>query len=318
MFKKLAQWLNLSRGGEKEPAVQEPAVAGKRGHYVDLDGTEIMKLHDELRWSFRRIARHLKRAPATVLQRYQEYHAAHPEPAPVAIMPDAARTAATPLEAPALAAKAVEPVESPVAMPDDLEDALSGLRLPGIATATPAVIPADPLPEPETQPEVDVSEIWGLDSVPEGSRQFFLVNGEQNVYYAHHLNQPAIGITEWRREYWQLPQFDNAVKLWVVINMDEDNSRFLRSLASDERMRATAVIAPPNRWYTVRSLAKDRMLTMRRVGSGYSDNVDFLYQFQPLPAPSRLGQWLRKIEPDAPQPGWIEPDEPSWKLRLLR
>lgn len=260
----------------------------------DIDMKEVHRLHTA-GVSWRAIARQLHGPRSTIRWRYERWLQGHPEPA------------ASP-EPPVVSS--VEPPQPSVKPLDDLEAALGSLREPGAAAWSPEPLPEPMQPEPDH--EVDLSEVFWLNSV--GGRQFFLVNGQQNAYYAHHLNQAAIGITEWRREYWRLPQFDHAVKLWIVSNMDEDNSLFLRSLAGDERMRATAVIAPPRPWYTVQGLARDRMLTMRRMGSDYRDDVDFSYQFQPLPPARHLGPWLRSPEPDT-QPAWIDP--PSWKLKKL-
>lgn len=273
------------------------------GRSEPLDMAEIHQLQLQgLSW--REIAARLPGKPPhnTVFVAYQKWERTHPKPA---------RAAATPPQAVPLPVVSAEPPRSPVKPLDDFETALGSLRQPGAAARPPEPVREASAPDPEpVEPEADLSGVYGLDSVPPDTRAFFLVNGSANADLAHHMGQPAVGITEWRREHWRIPRFDNAVKLWVVINIDEDNSRFLRTLASDERMRAVCLIAPVRRG-NVQAVCKSRLLARREEGHGYRDK----YHFENVQGFVRLPTDARELAKMLPLPEKPEPEEP-WSSPL--
>jgi hypothetical protein len=287
-----------------------------RAGSVEIDCAAVQRMRkDGMPW--RELAKRLPGSPpeSTVRYRYERWLSEHPAPLPVATTPDPAQTAASaPERKPVvtLPAKSSEPIKR-LAMPDGLEDALSDLRSPGAAKTS---RPSDPLPGPES--EVDVSEIWGLDLVPEGCREFFLVMGRQNQECAQHMAQNAIGLNRWDAAYWRLPLFRTAQKVWIVLNDGDDNRRFLMSVAADTRLRAMVLIAPVRR-NSVRFVCQERLLAQREEGRGYKDGFHFenVQGFKPLPTDAReLAKLLPRPEKPKPEEPWSSPLEhrEPWRI----
>jgi hypothetical protein len=161
--------------------------------------------------------------------------------------------------------------------------------------------PAAPVqPSPVPIPQVLPPMPHGLDSVPNGSKAFFLVNGKANADLAMHLAQPAIGIERWHETYASLPAFQRAERIWVVMNSSEENRSFFQSIVASLWIREKCLVsvdngATPNNqpmqfrnW--VQNIAKHKLL-MDRTHDGSWPETDVsgfeqVHNFQPLPLPS--------------------------------
>jgi hypothetical protein len=197
-----------------------------------------------------------------------------------------------------------------------LEDAAVPMREPIPPIEPPRPVPQpSPLPvapEPATPvavaPVVSPPEPFGLESVPAGCKRFFLVNGKLNAEYAHHLEQHAVGINAWHKEYVQLAAFQNAEKIWVVLNRGEDNRAFILSIANDIWIRERCAISvgtwPGSTW--VQAICKSRMLKVwslkgREWWSSDTEQFEAVHGFQAYPLASHTDK-LAALIAAAPEP----------------
>jgi predicted DNA-binding protein (UPF0251 family) len=168
-------------------------------------------------------------------------------------------------------------------------------------TATPA---AQFVPPPIVSQFVPPAPV-GLDTIPEGCTSFFLVMGAQNQQYAKGYAQPCIGIEQWHREYARLPVFRDAERVWVVVNLSEDNQAFVMSLAADIWVRERCVISTQG----VQHVAKARLLMQRRLQRPWfaydAPEFEAVHRFQPLAQAKNvreIAELLAKPETDADAP----------------
>ena len=279
----------LHRSESPFPSDLRPAAARKRNAAprggrppVDLDLVEALRLH-ALGWSYRRIARQLGNVSReTVRTRILDYEAQFrvATPEPVQQPPD------VPVQQCAAACKA------PVALP---------------TAPKPAPVPGVPIVTPPPEPS-------GLDTVPPGCKAFFLVNGEQNAILARNCAQIAVGIERWHPSYASLPAFRDAHGFWVVMNSDDDNVAFLRSIVGDIWIRERCAVSRGHsligvvRWTWVQQVCKDHLL-MQRANPGsreewWRPRFEALY-FVPMPQPNHT----KRIEALLAPP--TEPDKPT-------
>jgi hypothetical protein len=156
---------------------------------------------------------------------------------------------------------------------------------------------------------------YGLDTVPPGSKAFFLVRGELNATYARGYVQPAVGIEIWRQEYSTLPAFMQVRRIWVVVNDREDNLSFIESIAADKSIRRRCVIST----WGVQMITKSKMLWEREHSypilsdesrRHYDKQFEVVCHFQAIPTPSerykirRLGTPRPQDVCPAPQIDW--------------
>jgi hypothetical protein len=135
--------------------------------------------------------------------------------------------------------------------------------------------------------EPEVPKPHGLNDVPSGTKDLFLVCGSLNWQYCggYRPNVIALGIDEWHENYSSLPAIRNAERIWVVITNDdenpgEDNDRFVRSLAASS-VRDKCLFSAEG----VRATAKARYWHIQKAYPAFGDEAMFtnLYHFQPLP-----------------------------------
>jgi hypothetical protein len=137
------------------------------------------------------------------------------------------------------------------------------------------------------------------DSVPDGTKAFFLVNGKVNAELVMHLGQLA-SLERWHPEYATLPAFQVAERIWLRMNSSENNPRFFQSIVANIWIREKCSVsvdngATPNtrpvqvvNW--VQNVAKFKLLVDRPL-DGSRPNADLasfelIHNFQPLPLPS--------------------------------
>jgi hypothetical protein len=189
-------------------------------------------------------------------------------------------------------------------------------------------LPVAPKPAPvSVVPVVALPTPFGLESVPAGTKAFFLVNGEHNAILARNCAQIAVGIERWDPSYAALPVFRDADRFWVVLNSDDDNAALFRSIVGDIWIRERCAISRGDsritevRWTWVQQVCKDR-LKMQRANAGlreewWRQQFEAPY-FAPMPQPNhseRIEAFLappKKEEPDRPS-GFGGPFQEHWR-----
>jgi hypothetical protein len=249
---------------------------------LDFDLAEALRLR-ALGWSYRRIARRMNNVSReTVRARILDYEAQF--------------RVATP-----------EPVQQPPIVPEQRSGPVHEpfVALPVIPKAAPVpVVPVVAPPKP-----------FGLESVPAGTKAFFLVNGEHNAILARNCAQIAVGIERWDPSYASLPAFRDADRFWVVINSDDDNQAFFMSIVGDIGIRERCAISRGDsritevRWTWVQQVCKDRLM-MQRANPGlreqwWRQQFEAPY-FAPMPQPNHTD----RIEAFLAPPKREEPERP--------
>jgi hypothetical protein len=247
---------------------------------VDFDLVEAVRLR-ALGWSYRRIARKMNNVSretvrARILDYEAQFRVAPPEPLQ---------------QSPIVPVQQSAPVcKAPVALP---------------VAPQPAPVPVVPV--------VAVPTPFGLESVPAGTKVFFLVNGEHNAILARKCAQIAVGIERWHPSYATLPAFRDADTILVVINSDDDNRAFILSLVDDIWIRERCVISRGDsritevRWTWVQQVCKDRLMT-QRANAGLSEEwwrqrFEAPY-FAPMPQPNhseRIEAFLAPPKKEEPE-----------------
>jgi hypothetical protein len=250
---------------------------------LDFDLAEALRLR-ALGWSYRRIARRTNNVSretvrARILDYEAQFRVAPPEP---------------------LQQSPIVPVQqsAPVYKP-------------------PVTVPVGPKPAPVPVVQVVAPPTpFGLESVPAGTKAFFLVNGEHNAILARNCAPTAVGIERWHPSYASLPAFRDADKILVVINSDDDNRAFILSLVDDIWIRERCLISRGDsritevRWTWVQQVCKDRLMT-QRANAGLREEYwrqpfEGRY-FVPMPQPNHT----ERIEGFLAAPKLEEPDRPS-------
>ncbi len=262
---------------------------------VNFNLTEALRQRS-LGYGYRKIARRMNNVSrATVRRRLMEYDAQQqaqsPKPAP------ASEPASKPPQAPSMSAQAPKPPVVPVVAP------------PPEPKAAP-VSKVDPVPPP---PSVDAPppEPHGLDTVPAGTKAFFLLNGANNAILARNCTQIAVGIERWHPSYASLPAFRDVDKLWVTLNSDDDNQAFLLSIVEDIWIRERCAVSRGDsligvvRWTWLQQVCKDRLIT-QRANAGlreeyWRQQFEVVHHFIPLPAPNCVREIEKLLEP-RPEP----------------
>lgn len=261
------------------------APAGGRSP-VDFDLVEAMCLR-ALGWSYRRIARKMNNVSReTVRTRILDYEAQFR----VATADPVQQSPIVPVQQSAPVCKA------PVALP---------------AAPKPAPVPVVQVVAPPTPFE--------LESVPAGTKAFFLLNGEHNAILARNCAQIAVGVERWDPSYASLPAFRDADRFWVVLNSSEDNRAFLLSIVDDIQIRercAVSVDATHGDLNQVQVICKRRLLWERARHSApivdpafrLADWSDFekAYGFQPMPQPNHVRELEALLAPP-PEPERVSP-----------
>ena len=248
------------------------APAGGRSP-VDFDLVEAVHLR-ALGWSYRRIARRMNNVSretvrARILDYEAQFRVAPPEPLQ---------------QSPIVPVQQSAPVcKAPVALP---------------VAPQPAPVPAVPVVAPPTP--------FALESVPAGTKAFFLVNGEQNVILAHNCAQMAVGIERWHPSFAMLPAFRDADRFWVVLNSDDDNAAFFRSIVGDIWIRERCAISRGDsritevRWTWVQQVCKYRLM-VQRANAGlreewWRQQFEAPY-FAPMPQPNHAARIEELLAP---------------------
>jgi hypothetical protein len=163
----------------------------------------------------------------------------------------------------------------PLPPPAPVQQAPLGIQEPPVMSATvPPPAPAFVAPVPPPEP---------CGSVPEGTKAFLLVHGQLNQEFAKNCGQHALGIESWHYEYAFLPAFQDAERIRVVITREEDNRRFLLSLAGDIAIRERCVISTDGVQDVVKS-KRALELTRRYEHQTFNRQLfETLHKFQAIP-----------------------------------
>jgi hypothetical protein len=188
---------------------------------LDFDLPEALRLKDD-GLSNRHIARKFNCSKDTVRNRLRDYHARIGASKPV---------------------PAITPVDPPPAVPVTAEPSLPPAAT-SVAAAPPTVAPMD------VTPPDPVSNLEGLRGYwkqrgrtqNEPPPRFFLVNGADNVQYGTGSEQFVVGVDQWRKEYQRLAIFQQAEKIWVLLDATQDNRAFLASIVSDIWLRERCIV----------------------------------------------------------------------------
>ncbi|HKR29727.1 MAG TPA: ImmA/IrrE family metallo-endopeptidase [Terriglobales bacterium] len=134
------------------------------------------------------------------------------------------------------------------------------------------------------------SGVYGLETIPQGCKAFFLVHGDQNAVCPRRCEQLAVGVETWHCAYAHLPAFASVERLWVVLNDNEENRAFLISIAADKVIRRRCRVSIRG----VQWVAKQRMLCQRRwrYSEHFNPSNDAIFEegleFQDCPVPSEI------------------------------
>jgi hypothetical protein len=285
--------------GQERPSRRRHAGGKPR---VNFNLAEALRLRS-LAYGYRKIARRMNNVSrATVRRRLMEHDARQQAQSPKPV----------PASAPAQRLPVV-PVAPPA--PSSTQDSLRSDYRPdwafvppsqGVpepepkATPVPKVDPVPPPPEPVWNYDqlVDYWAIRGVKNYKPDTKWVFLVNGRKNLEYATGYEQLAVTIDRWCEAYRAMPEFQDAKRIWVVIDRRDDNRAFLMSILNDIWIREKCVISTEG----VQTICKHRLLWERANHSAaivdpafrLADRLDFetVHHFQAIPQPN----WVRAIE----------------------
>lgn len=296
-----------------EPSVEPGPKRGrppKRPTALNFDLAEAVRLH-RAGVGWKKIARRMSNVSwQTVRRRVQEYEATRPDLNQTPMLPQAT-------EPPALA---VEVAQQPPAGSSSIQEPAPATVPPLAATALQVpsavpVTPSEPPPEPVDNGEAILARCPWLKEQPLESRtrRFFLVNanGKLNLDYATNNSQFGVVIERWHNVYRDMPLFQNATKIWVVLDENDDNRAFLQSLIDDSWIREKCVITVGS----MLDIAKYK--TDARVPYKISfECFEQVWRFSSLPQPNeeeRIQQLLRKPTP-APEPPLLGATSEYWRV----
>ena len=287
------KWLDLKiRAFFQTKTAQEPvnsrstATPRSKGGRppVPFDEAEAMRLRWQ-GWSDHKIARRMHVAASTVGSRLRNYT----PPIPPTPPPQAQRASGATDKPPVVAPKPPNPVASVQPSP---------VPIPQVSVS------------PPTPP---------VESVPDGAKTFFLVNGKANAELVMHLGQAVVGIERWHETYALLPAFQRAERIWLVMNSSEDNRAFFQSIVGDIWIRERCLVSvddgdslntqPRQVGNWVQTVAKYKLL-MDRPHNGSRPITDVsgferIHNFRPLPLPShtdKIAALCKRFEAEIDSP----------------
>jgi hypothetical protein len=254
--------LSPSKTGQQPSEIQLTAVPRSKGGRppVAFDEAKAMRLRQQ-GWSDQRIARHMHVAPSTVGSRLRNWKPPVLPPPPPPVQQAAAPTQRQP-EPPAVA-----------------------LKPPTVSVAVPTVQQAPvPIPQVPASPIDNADDLlhrheW-LAAELAWRECFFLVNAINplNLQFCNNNSQHGVAIDRWHESFRGLQVFENATKIWVVIDPADDNAAFLHSLVDDIWIRERCLV-------TVRSILDvAKYKTDACVGHKMTvENFEAVCGFKPMP-----------------------------------
>jgi hypothetical protein len=188
--------------------------------------------------------------------------------------------------------------------------AVTGMGISSEYTQTPKLnttdskLPTAPLRPDEPDPAPEPLSPYGLDLVKQEAKELFLLRGTENYDLARHSGPQgwALGIERWRPEYVELPAFQMAERLWVVINRSDDheaNQRFVKSIAADKSIHERTQISMVNNNGDMIALFQ---WVFRDIGSRMFFPLTFeeSWHFEPMPLLIHTNRLAELIEPPSP------------------
>lgn len=286
--------ISLSKTGQQPSEIQSTTVPRSKGGRppVAFDEAKGMRLRQQ-GWSDQKIARHMHVAPSTVGSRLRNWKPPVPPPPPV----PAQQTRRQP-EPPAVAPKP-----------------------PTVSVAVPTVQEAPvPIPQVPEQPIDNADDLlrrhpW-LAEESAWRECFFLVNAINplNLQFCNNNSQFGVAVVRWHESFRGLQVFENATKIWVVIDPADDNAAFLHSLVDDIWIRERCLV-------TVRSILDvAKYKTDACVGHKMTvENFEAVCGFKPMPQPNHV-EVIRTLlqkptppeTPQSPYGGYGAPE--SWGI----
>ena len=183
------------------------------------------------------------------------------------------------------------------------------LKPPMVCVAVPTVQhPPVPIQQEPASPIDNADAIIGrhewLAAESAWRQCFFLVNAVNplNLAYCTNNAQHGVAIERWHESYRGLEVFENATRIWVVIDPADDNVAFLHSLVDDIWIRERCVATVGN----VLGISKYKT---DAVGHKMTvENFEVARGFRPMPQPNHveiIRQLLQKpTPPETPQSPW--------------
>ena len=208
------------------------------------------------------------------------------------------------------------PVQPPVA---PVQQAPVMIQQPPVAAAQvevpKATIPAPvALPEPiSNYDDLIAFQKWrGTPDFKPDPRKYWLVNGARNLEFCTHAEQLAVAVDVWHRDYDRMPEFQNADRIWVILDPREDNRAFLSSIAANVWIRERCMLVRSSALDICRRrLMWDRDHNLRSTTSrefrDYDDReFEQAHNFVTIPAPSCVRE-LDKLLEKPPEPERVSP-----------
>jgi hypothetical protein len=231
-----------STARDEFPAREQPRTTDGRWEPLQIDLDAIQRMRSD-GLSFREIARRFGVAPGTVIARCRDLD---PKSSP-------------------------EPVAAPRTA---LDKSTAILPLPNLLSVPRATqTPSEPISKPAPTMEPPMPPIYGLESIPEGITDLFLVRGELNCAYCKGYKPfvQAVGVDIWDSRLGQLPVFQDAERVWIVITRDSENppnlnAEFLNSIRRDPEFAARCLVSNAD----VRHVAKEHYWDLRNAGAALS------------------------------------------------
>ena len=292
--------ISLSKTGQQPSEIQSTTVPRSKGGRppVAFDEAKGMRLRQQ-GWSDQKIARHMHVAPSTVGSRLRNWKPPVLPPPPPPVQQAAAPTQRQP-EPPAVA-----------------------LKPPTVSVAVPTVQQAPvPIPQVPASPIDNADDLlhrheW-LAAELAWRECFFLVNAINplNLEFCTNNSQHGVAIARWHESFRGLEVFENASRIWVVLDPADDNATFLQSLVDDIWIRERCAVTVGNLLY----IAKYK--TDANVGHKMTvETFEAARGFKPMPQPNHteiIRTLLQKPmpAPETPQQtfgGYGAPE--SWGIR---
>jgi hypothetical protein len=270
--------LSPSKTSPQPSEIQSTTVPRSKGGRppVAFDEAKGMRLRQQ-GWSDQKIARHMHVAPSTVGSRLRNW-----KPAPVA---------------PPAAAK------QPPVLPARPKPASEAVPVTPVAPVLSAPV-QEPSPAPVVSQAKDNADAllrrheW-LAAESSWRQCFFLVNAINplNLEFCTNNSQHGVAIARWHESFRGLEVFENASRIWVVLDPADDNVEFLQSLMNDIWVREKCVVTVGNLLY----IAKYK--TDANVGHKTTvENFEVARGFRPMPQPNHVEIIRQLLQKPMPAP----------------
>jgi hypothetical protein len=171
------------------------------------------------------------------------------------------------------------------------------------ATFQDAPLPVPPGPEDNADELIRRHEWLAEESA--WRQRFFLVNAVNplNLQFCNNNSQHGVALAQWHESFRGLEVFENATRIWVVIDPADDNQAFLQSLVDDITIREKCLVAVGK----LLDIAKFK--TDANVGHKMPVEIfEVACGFRPMPQPNHVevirGLLEKPTPPETPQSRW--------------